>query len=136
LWEKKVMPIGNSEKPLKGWKSVWLKAVALSWKNSTFKQELICDPRTALAHHFGYTLPSYVDLTVFDPLHPKAPPPPAPAPGKDDKYGYYPTEGGLPWVMPNNQINLPLPPCPERAEDQAIALASFSSSNSYPFSTC
>jgi ribosomally synthesized peptide (two-chain TOMM family) len=130
------MTIDGTKQQLNGWKSVWLKAVALSWKNHTFKEELIKNPRTALAHHFGYTLPNYIDLTIFDPNEPTAPPPPARAPGKDDQYGYYPTEGGSPWVMPNNQINLPLPPCPERAEDQAIALAGFSSSNSYPFSTC
>jgi ribosomally synthesized peptide (two-chain TOMM family) len=143
--------IDGTKKQLKGWKNVWLKAIALSWRNPEFKQELIENPRIALAQHFGYTLPNYIDLTVFEANDPQNH---TPVTQVNDgrrtdaehenvkersahrEYGYHPEEGGSPWVMPNNQINLPLPPPPANLKDQAIALASFSNSNSYPFSTC
>jgi ribosomally synthesized peptide (two-chain TOMM family) len=156
--------IDGTKKQLKGWKNVWLKAIALSWRSPEFTEELIENPRIALAQHFGYALPDYIDLSIFMANHPEIRTPPkrlnempalpdkkerreiraADEPGAEHKqipnakhhYGYHPEEGGSPWVMPNNQINLPLPPPPPNPEDQAIALANFSNSNSYPFSTC
>lgn len=45
-------------------KFVWLKAVALSWKDATFKQKLLEEPRAALKSFLGVEVPEGVELRV------------------------------------------------------------------------
>ncbi len=95
------------------WMGVWLQAVALSWEDPSFREQLIDNPRAAFAERFPwYELPSDLDLRV--------------------KPAQYDPEGRL----PDTQICYPLPDPPERLEDRPLLLAQYSASGaSFPF-TC
>jgi hypothetical protein len=48
---------------LADWQVAWLKAVARSWKDTKFRDELIADPRAALTQ-VGFVLPTCWHLVV------------------------------------------------------------------------
>ncbi len=94
------------------WRSVWLKAVALSWKDPAFKQELLADARRALEVYFDYTLPTSVDLKVVEPASP-------------DTMGWRQRGGQHAWSLPLPKLEMALPPKPKDDNLQAVALASY-----------
>lgn len=95
------------------WQVLWIKAVALSWKDPAFKKELLADPAKALKDKFGYTLPPHLTLKV----HPV---------GKIEKQEGD-TRGSsftLPAELKKGEVTLPLPSPPDDTQDHALALAS------------
>jgi len=86
------------------WQILWIKAVAFAWKDASFKDALIANPRSALEKTFGYTVPAGVTLKVEQLGKPLQSP------------------GGL--VQEDGTVTLPLPAPPDDSADQALALAS------------
>lgn len=102
------------------WQYVWLRAVAESWENAEFRAALLTDARAALKQKLGYELPRTMHLIVFEPEH----------------GGYVVQDGVGNWVLPKNELHLPLPPKPKDEYSQAIALADYNNAGrSYPFTT-
>jgi ribosomally synthesized peptide (two-chain TOMM family) len=105
------------------WRSIWLKAVALSWEDEGFRAQLVANPREALWQRFGYQVPGEVDIKISQP--------------DGSQFGWRPGEGPSNWTMPAANLDLQLPPAPKaKAEDWAIALADYADSTSYPFTSC
>src|SRR5215510_4670869 len=102
------------------WQEVWIGAVALAWRNPNFRAELLRDARKAIAEHFAYSLPPFLDMTVADG-------------GKDPEYGWR-VHGEDGWVLPQTKLVMWLPPPPPDIRDQAVALSDYSAAGrTYPF---
>ncbi len=105
------------------WESVWLRAVALSWEDASFRAALLENPHKALAERFRYTIPNTVEVKIQAPL------------GKD--VGYHPGRSDTGWVLPPAVLTLQLPPPPDtKPQDWAIALANYANDDGYPLTTC
>ncbi|HYO59081.1 BMA_0021/BMA_0022 family TOMM bacteriocin [Archangium sp.] len=90
------------------WMHVWQRAIALSWRDESFKQALLADVRKALYERFQYILPEHVDMSVYE--------------SDDPGHGWKPHAGGT-WALPLPQLVLTLPPPPESPEQEPLALA-------------
>lgn len=90
------------------WMRVWRQAIALSWRDESFKQALLADVRKALYERFQYILPEHVDMSVYE--------------SDDPGHGWKPHAGGT-WALPLPQLVLTLPPPPESPEQEPLALA-------------
>ncbi|CAM3250311.1 MAG: hypothetical protein EOO71_30530 [Myxococcaceae bacterium] len=87
------------------WQSVWMRAVALAWKEPSFEKALLADPRQALKERFDFEMPAAIQLKVV------------PATG---------AEAGTPneWKLGGAEVELPLPKKPANVADHAVALSS------------
>jgi ribosomally synthesized peptide (two-chain TOMM family) len=96
---------------LSEWNVVWIKAIALAWKNAEFEAKLLSNARDALATYLNYSVPPGIDLKVVRVQ-------------TDDKEGFgWDALGQGGWALPQTVVTVPLPPKPKDVSDQAIALA-------------
>lgn len=121
---------GPREKPtdvindIGSWYSVWLMAIARAWNDEAFKKRLLSDPRTALRDDLQYVYPQDINLTIKD------------ATGVANS-GWTNNGANGSWKVPPSEVTLWMPPKPEKMEDQAVALGSYSfTSQTYPFTCC
>ncbi len=105
---------------------VWLRAIALSWKDERFKKMLIEDTEKALQEYLNFKSPWNINIKVIKPEDSSAKWHPA----SDDKEGF--------WELPKDKFTYGLPPKPELPEDdEAIALAAYNDSGpGYLFTCC
>lgn len=104
------------------WQEVWIGAVALAWRNPEFKNQLLRNPRKAIAEHFAYNLPPFLELSILDG-------------SKSPEYGWR-VHGEDGWVLPMTHLEMVLPGPPPDVKDQAVALADYSAAGrTYPFTT-
>ena len=87
------------------WQAVWMRAVALSWKDSKFEAALQQDPRQALKERFDFELPAGIHLKVV--------PPTATEPAAASE-----------WKLASTDVELALPKRPDNVADHAVALSS------------
>jgi ribosomally synthesized peptide (two-chain TOMM family) len=106
------------------WYSVWLMAIARAWSDEGFKKRLLEDPRRALKDDLQYVYPEDIILTIKD------------ATGVNNS-GWTHNGANGSWKVPPSEVTLWMPPKPEKLEDQAVALGSYSfTSQTYPFTCC
>jgi ribosomally synthesized peptide (two-chain TOMM family) len=99
---------------------VYLRAIALSWTDATFKQALLEDTALALARYFGYKCPWNVKLRVREPAGPE--------------YGWNPTAKA--WCLPPSKSSFSIPVAPAVAE-QPVAFAAYNDAGpTYLFTCC
>ena len=114
----------NNELPsyesLLEFQAVYLRAVALSWRNDKFHTEFVANPFAALAKWLNYNCPRNLDLVVREP--------------KAEGCGW--DAGNSRWILPPNKITIGLPE-PPKVQDQGIALAAYNDSGpTYLFTCC
>lgn len=98
---------------------VYLRAIALSWRDDTFKQALEQDALLALQHYFAYKCPWNINLKVTSP----------PA-----GFGWNKEEGR--WVLPRSSMTFGVPVRPT-LDEEGIALAAYNDAGpTYLFSCC
>ncbi|AOK30611.1 hypothetical protein WS67_15665 [Burkholderia singularis] len=98
---------------------VYLRAIALSWRDPVFKAALLENPQDAIERYLNYRCPWIVDLKITEA---------GPECGWDAQ--------AQRWNLPRNAITFGVPKRPELAE-QAIALAAYNDSGpAYLFSCC
>lgn len=95
-------------------RAVIVQAVALSWRDSKFKERFKENPKKAMKEYFEYDFPFRMNFIWDDTL-------------KDEDYRWYPKGTGA-WVGPSNKLELILPPKPEQGQE-TIALAAYHLSN-------
>ncbi|BCG05308.1 hypothetical protein PPGU19_098760 (plasmid) [Paraburkholderia sp. PGU19] len=101
---------------------VYLCAVALSWKNETFKKALLDNPLDALARYFDYTCPWIIDLKVT-----KA----------DGDSGWVPGDKHTGhWRLPRGIMTFGVPDRPSKDDEEAIALAAYNDAGPCYLFTC
>ncbi|MGH8779290.1 BMA_0021/BMA_0022 family TOMM bacteriocin [Paraburkholderia sp.] len=99
---------------------VYLRAIALSWKDAEFRQALLSDPFDALGRYFDYQCPWLLDLKVTDP-------------GPD--FGW--DAGTQRWELPENAMTFGVPTRPLPAAEEAVALSVYNDAGpSYLFTCC
>ena len=105
---------------------VWLRAIALSWKDARFKKMLLEDTAKALQEYLNYKSPWSIDIKATVPEDPSAKW--HPAEGKANGY----------WTLPQDTFTYGIPPKPELPEDdEAVALAAYNDSGpGYLFTCC
>ncbi|RYZ37295.1 MAG: hypothetical protein EOO71_28570 [Myxococcaceae bacterium] len=87
------------------WQSVWMRAVALAWKEPSFEKALLSDARQALKERFDFEMPAGMQLKVV------------PATGSE-------AVAANEWKLANAEVELPLPKKPANVADHAVALSS------------
>ncbi|AOK20720.1 hypothetical protein WL40_06050 [Burkholderia ubonensis] len=104
---------------------VYLRAIALSWQDKTFKDELLKNPFEALAKYFGYQCPWIIELEIVKP--------------KGD-YGWKSGSDGSgegSWHLPRNTMWVGIPERPESRGEEAVALAAYCDAGpTYLFTCC
>jgi ribosomally synthesized peptide (two-chain TOMM family) len=99
---------------------VYLRAVALSWKDAEFKQALLDDPAQALADYFAYRCPWNLTLKVKEP---DAAP-----------YGWHAKIKR--WDLPPVKSSFGLPKAPQ-PDEQLVAFAAYNDAGpTYLFTCC
>jgi ribosomally synthesized peptide (two-chain TOMM family) len=88
------------------WQRVWLKAVALAWRDATFKAHLMTDANQAIQKYLHYDMPRNLKVKVVEESQPIA---------------YAENTAG--WVLPPVEMLMTLPPKPAGIDDHGIALA-------------
>jgi ribosomally synthesized peptide (two-chain TOMM family) len=105
---------------------VYLRAIALSWKDAEFKKRLLEDAAKALANYFNYKCPWSVDLSVRE--------------VSPERYGWKKSaKKQYAWDLPQNTFYYGLPPKPENIDpdEEPIALAAYNDSGpTYLFTCC
>ncbi|BCS97259.1 hypothetical protein DSLASN_28910 [Desulfoluna limicola] len=105
---------------------VYLRAIALSWKDERFRDLLLEDAGKALQEYFGYKSPWNININVARP--------------EESNQRWYPSTEECPghWKLPKNRFIYGVPPKPEIDEDEmAIALAAYNDSGpGYLFTCC
>ena len=98
---------------------VYLRAIALSWRDKEFKKALEEDALLALQHYFSYKCPWNINLKVTSP---------------SSDYGWKKEERR--WSLPKNRMTFGMPVRPE-ADEEGIALAAYNDAGpTYLFSCC
>ncbi|MBC7860140.1 MAG: hypothetical protein H7Z39_15500 [Burkholderiaceae bacterium] len=98
---------------------VYLRAIALSWRDEEFKKALEDDALLALQHYFAYKCPWNINLNVV-------------APGPRDGWD----KQAKKWNLPKNSMTFGVPLKPE-ADEECIALAAYNDAGpTYLFSCC
>ncbi len=104
---------------------IFLQAVALAWKDETFKNALLTDAEEALDKAFGYKNPWSVRLKIQEPN------------GKNlrgQKYGWVSQSNS--WNLPKIKISVGVPEKPPE-DEQSFALACYNNAGpAYLFSCC
>lgn len=105
---------------------VWLRAIALSWKDERFKKMLIENTEKALQEYLNFKSPWNVNIKAILPEDSTA----QWVPGSNEMQGY--------WKLPLDRFTYGLPPKPELPDDEeAIALAAYNDSGpGYLFTCC
>lgn len=99
---------------------VYLRAIALSWKDEVFKEALLSDPFDALGRYFDYQCPWLLDLKIEEP-----------GPG----YGW--DEAKQRWHLPKNTMTFGVPERPQPASEESVALSVYNDAGpSYLFTCC
>ena len=122
------MPFNNqvpSYESMLEFQEVYLLAIALAWKDETFKNMLLEHPKRALSHYYGYVCPWNLTLKVTEP----------PEGGPED-YGWNTKEKDA-WHLPNSALTFGVPILPDENEEVCIALASYNDAGpTYLFTCC
>lgn len=105
LARKTRAPGQGAQASVNEWHAVWMRAVALSWKDAAFEKALQKDPRQALKERFDFELPAGIHLKVV------------PSTAKDPAAA---TE----WKLASADVELALPKKPDNVADHAVALSS------------
>ena len=107
---------------------VYVRVIALAWRDPEFKQALTDDARQALADYFGYILPWNIDLEIFtDDTNPQP----------DGKRATWSPENNSWENVPNNSVTFGVPRPPQDKESHSIALAAYSDAGpAYLFTCC
>ncbi|KVC98409.1 hypothetical protein WI78_12530 [Burkholderia ubonensis] len=104
---------------------VYLRAIALSWRDPEFKKDLLKNPFDALAKHFGYQSPWIIDLEIVEP---------------ESDYGWKSGGEGSgegKWHLPLNTMWVGIPEKPAPLSEEAVALAAYCDAGpSYLFTCC
>jgi ribosomally synthesized peptide (two-chain TOMM family) len=101
---------------------VYLRAIALSWRDDKFKRRLIEDPLLALQHYFAYKCPWNIKLEIREL-------------GPESGYGWNKSEQK--WNLPKNGMTFGVPVKPDSIGEEAIALAAYNDAGpTYLFSCC
>jgi ribosomally synthesized peptide (two-chain TOMM family) len=99
---------------------VYLRAIALSWKDPEFKSALLSDPFDALGRYFDYQCPWLLELKIADP-------------GPDFKWD----PAKQRWTLPLNSMTFGVPTRPAPSNEEGIALAAYNDAgSSYLFTCC
>ncbi len=110
---------------------VYLRAIALAWKDETFKKMLLKDAGKAIEAYFNYRCPWSIDLSARELT-------------KEEKKkggGWHPstdTHAGF-WRLPVNVFSFNIPPKPKDIDstEEAIAMAAYNDSGpTYLFTCC
>lgn len=114
----------NNELPaystLLEFQEVYLRAVALAWQDSEFKELLLKDAPSALQDYFGYRCPWNVALTVAEP--------------EGEEYGW--NSDLKSWNLPRITVGIGVPEKPDE-DSQAVALAAYNDAGpTYLFTCC
>ena len=98
---------------------VYLRAIALSWENKTFKEDLKKHPADAFARYFDYRSPWLVEIEIVE---------------HDDESAW--DEDNSSWNLPLNTMTFGIPDHPKPGSEETVALAAYSGAGQdYPF-TC
>jgi ribosomally synthesized peptide (two-chain TOMM family) len=101
---------------------VYLRAIALSWRDPEFKRALLADAADALARYFDYRSPWLIDLKVKEP---------EPSSG----YGWNCTTKK--WKLPPPTLTFGIPTQPVDTIEEPIALAAYNDAGpAYLFTCC
>jgi ribosomally synthesized peptide (two-chain TOMM family) len=99
---------------------VYLRAIALAWRDPEFKQALLTDASDALARYLGYQAPWLLELKVKEP-----------GPG----YGWNPKTRE--WSLPPHTLTFGIPTRPSDVVEEPIALAAYNDAGpAYLFTCC
>jgi len=98
---------------------VYLRAIALSWKNAAFKDALLKNPNDALARYFDYLCPWIINLKVSE----------APAGSGWDA-------AKQSWSLPPNAMTFGVPVRPKVSDEESIALAAYNDAGPCYLFTC
>ncbi|WP_375759826.1 BMA_0021/BMA_0022 family TOMM bacteriocin [Corallococcus exercitus] len=96
---------GGQAATVNDWQAVWMRAVALAWKEPEFEAALQKDPRQALKKRFDFDLPASIQLKVV------------PSTAKD-------AAADSTWKVNSAEVELHLPKKPADVADHAVALSS------------
>jgi ribosomally synthesized peptide (two-chain TOMM family) len=117
------MPLNNeipSYESLLEFQEVYLRAIALSWRDEGFKHSLLEDPARAMEMYFGYKLPWTLKLKVRSP---------------DAQEALWDAKE-MKWQLPLNSMSFGVPSAPD-FEEQAVALATYNDAGpTYLFTCC
>lgn len=98
---------------------VYLRAIALSWKDEKFKDALKTDTKLALERYFGYKCPWNINIKVSE---------------AGENHGWEPDRKK--WNLPKNTITFGVPTKPNY-DEQAVALAAYNDAGpTFLFSCC
>ncbi|WP_423382455.1 BMA_0021/BMA_0022 family TOMM bacteriocin [Burkholderia sp. LMG 32019] len=102
---------------------VYLRAIALSWRNHQFKDELLEKPLETLAKYFGYQCPWIIDIEIVK---------------TDGDHGWTEhRDGSATWNLPRNVMTVGIPEQPKDPDEEAVALAAYCDAGaSYLFTCC
>lgn len=101
---------------------VYLRAIALSWRDPAFKAELLDRPLDTLAKYFGYQCPWIIDIDIE-----KA----------GASHGWTSDgKGGGSWNLPRNVMTVGIPEQPARLDEEAVALAAYCDAGPCYLFTC
>lgn len=97
---------------------VYVRAVALSWKDEIFKQAFLDNPHMAMEKYFLYRCPWTINLTVELP---------------SAEYGW--SKEKQAWNLPKNtmSVGVPIKPAPD---EECVALAAYSDAGPTNLFTC
>ncbi|CAB3750675.1 hypothetical protein GQ57_36250 [Burkholderia sp. MSh2] len=98
---------------------VYLRAIALSWRDPVFKEDLLTHPFDALSRYFNYQCPWLLELEVVKP---------------GAGYGWDSREGS--WRLPRNTMTVGVPARPAQLNEEAVALAAYSDAGPCYLFTC
>lgn len=136
-----------SEESLMEFGEVYMRAIALAWRDDDFKKMLLEDAMYALEHYFGYRSTWNFRFSVHEPdqmikKYEKEPP------TEVQTWGWLPKEdckkdgvnygiGRRHWVLPKNGMSFGLPTAPDAVKDFPVALALYNDAGPmYLFSCC
>ena len=115
------MPYSNqfpSYESLLEFQEVYVRAIALSWKDEQFKEAFLANPNKALENYFLYRHPCTIDLTVVLP---------------SSEYGW--DKEKRKWNLPQNMMSVGVPVKPA-ADEECVALAAYSDAGPTNLFTC
>ncbi len=119
------MPLNNaipSYESLLEFQEVWLRAIALAWRDEEFKKELLKDPEYAMLHYLSYRTPWAAGFEAVE--------------AHGEQYGWDDEKGK--WHLPKGNIALVVPNRPEGdlVRDIPLALASYNDCGPLYLFTC
>ena len=100
--------------------------IAKAWQDANFYAEVMADPRSAIANHFGYELSPNLNLKIEE------------APDANfEPADLSPDTDNDPWSsLPKLQLTIVIPPAPDPAL-QAVAITAYQDTGrTYPFTCC